>query len=62
MITILALTKAIFTSVEDTKSMGDVWPSSPYNNLEIVAIRVQRDMVAYVIKVTEFNSEVICDL
>ena len=34
----------IFTSVGDTKSMDDMWPSSSYDILEIVATRSQRDM------------------
>ena len=34
----------------------------PYNILEIVAIRDQKSMVTYVIKVTEWNFEVRSDL
>ena len=45
------------------RSMGHVWPSSsPYNILEIVAIRGQKSMVTYVIEVTELNFEVRSDL
>ena len=51
----------IFTLVEDTKSM-DGWYLASYKILEIVAIRGQKSMVTYVIKVTEFNSEVGSDL
>ena len=34
----------LFTSVEDTKSMDDVWPPPPGKIKSIVTVRGQRDM------------------